>query len=97
MSGFARNKVAIVGYAQSDIRRTAGRTLGALTVDVARAAVADAGLELAQIDGYVSSSLMPSASGRVAEDGVSTVSSAWLAGRLAAPHAMSRGSTGSAS
>ncbi|MEE2059339.1 thiolase C-terminal domain-containing protein [Rhodococcus artemisiae] len=81
-SGFARNKVAIVGYAQSDIRRTAGRTLGALTVDAARAAVADAGLELAQIDGYVSSSLMPSASGRVAEDGVSTVSSAWLAGRL---------------
>lgn len=78
----ARNRVAVVGYAHSDIRRTVGRPLGALTVDVARAAVADAGLEPAQVDGYVGSSMLPSAGGRPTEDGITHVSSTWLAQRV---------------
>jgi acetyl-CoA acetyltransferase len=79
-----RNKVAIVGYAHSQVRRRAEQSLGALTVETARAAIADAGLRLEQIDGFVSSSLLPSAGGQIAEDGVSTVSSAWLAQHLGA-------------
>lgn len=78
----ASNKVAIVGYAQSVIQRRAGRPLGVLAVETARAAVADAGLRIDQIDGFVSSSLLPTAGGHASEDGVSTVSSAWLAQHL---------------
>jgi len=77
-----RNKVAIVGYAQSPIERRAGRALGAIAVDTARAAVADAGLAMDQIDGFVASSMLPSAGGRQPVDGVSTVSSVWLARSL---------------
>lgn len=80
----ASNKVAIVGYAHSQVCRRADRPLGALAVDTARGAVDDAGLNLGQIDGFVSSSLLPSAGGQAAEDGVSTVSSAWLAQHLGA-------------
>jgi acetyl-CoA acetyltransferase len=80
----ASNKVAIVGYAHTAIERRADRLLGALAVDTARAAIADAGLRFEQIDGFVSSSLLPSAGGQIAEDGVSTVSSAWLAQHLGA-------------
>jgi acetyl-CoA acetyltransferase len=75
----AANKVAIVGYGHSQVRRHADGPLGALTLDVARAAIADAGLAVEQIDGFVSSSLLPSAGGHSAVDGVSVVSSAWLA------------------
>jgi len=75
----ASNKVAIVGYAHSQVCRRADRPLGVLAVDTARAAIADAGLRFEQIDGFVSSALLPSAAGQVVEDGVSTVSSAWLA------------------
>ncbi|MGO9928646.1 MAG: thiolase family protein [Mycobacterium sp.] len=80
----ASNKVAIVGYAHSQVCRRAERPLGAQAVDTARAAIADAGLRVEQIDGFVSSSLLPSAGGQTAEDGVSTVSSAWLAQHLGA-------------
>lgn len=84
-AGFAAsNKVAIAGYAHSQVCRRADRPLGALALDTARAAIADAGLRLDQIDGFVSSSLLPSAGGQPAEDGVSTVSSAWLAQNLGA-------------
>jgi acetyl-CoA acetyltransferase len=83
--GFAAgNKVAIVGYAHSPVRRHADQPLGALAADTAHAAIADAGLRLDQIDGFVSSSLLPSAGGRPVTDGVSVVSSAWLAQRLGA-------------
>ena len=80
----ASNKVAIVGYAHSQVLRRADRSLGVQAVETARAAIADAGLRLEQIDGFVSSSLLPSAGGQAAEDGVSTVSSAWLAQHLGA-------------
>jgi acetyl-CoA acetyltransferase len=78
----ARNKVAIVGYAQSRIERHAARSLGALTIDTARAAIADAGLRAGDIDGFVASSLFPTAGAHVAEDGVSLVSPNWLAEHL---------------
>jgi acetyl-CoA acetyltransferase len=76
--------VAIVGYAHSQVRRHGGQPLGAQAVDTARAAIADAGLRLDQIDGFVSSSLLPTAGGQGAEDGVSVVSSSWLAQHLGA-------------
>ena len=77
-------KVAVVGYAHTRVLRHADRPLGAQAVETAHAAIADAGLRLDQIDGFVSSSLLPSAGGQSAEDGVSTVSSAWLARHLGA-------------
>jgi acetyl-CoA acetyltransferase len=79
-----RNTVAIAGYAHTQVVRHADRPLGAQAVETARAAISDAGLRLDQIDGFVSSSLLPSAGGQAAEDGISTVSSAWLAQHLGA-------------
>ncbi len=79
-----RNQVAIVGYAQSTIERRADRPLGAVAVDTARAAIADAGLTVDAVDGFVGSSLLPSAGGHQAVDGVSVVSPTWLARSLGA-------------
>ena len=73
------NRVAIVGYAQSRLVRHADRPLGTLTVETARQAVDDAGLELADVDGFVTGSLFPTAGAHAAEDGVSLVSANWLA------------------
>jgi acetyl-CoA acetyltransferase len=78
----ARNQVAVVGYAHSSIEQHAGRTLGALALDTAKQAVADAGLRIDQIDGFASSALLPTAGSHTAVDGVSTVSSNWLAEHL---------------
>lgn len=78
----ARNKVAVVGYAQSPIVRHAPQTLGALAVDTARAAIADAGLRIEDVDGFVGASLLPTAGGHRVEDGVSIVSPNWLAQHL---------------
>ena len=78
------NRVAVVGYAQSPIRRRCERPLGALAVDTARAAITDAGLTVDSIDGFVSSSMLPSAGGHQVVDGVSTVTSGWLARSIGA-------------
>ncbi|CAI7976191.1 peptide permease [Parafrankia soli] len=78
----SKGQVAIVGYAHSDVTRHAGRPLGALAVDTARAAIADAGLTAGQVDGFVTSALFPTAGAHAAEDGVSLVSADWLAQRL---------------
>jgi len=78
----ASNRTAIVGYAQSPVVRHADQTLGALAVETARAALADAGLAVAQIDGFVTASLFPTAGAHAAEDGVSLVTSNWLAEHL---------------
>ncbi|AKK26663.1 thiolase family protein [Mycobacterium sp. EPa45] len=78
------NRVAVVGYAQSPTRRRAERPLGAIAVDTARAAIADAGLTVDVVDGFVSSSMLPSAGGHQIVDGVSTVTSGWLARSLGA-------------
>jgi acetyl-CoA acetyltransferase len=80
----AANKVAIVGYAHSEVRRHGDKPLGVLAADTARAAIVDAGLRVEQVDGFVSSSMLPSAGGQGGEDGVSVVTSAWLAEHLGA-------------
>ena len=82
MSGRATTEVAIVGYGQSMIQRHSERTLGALTVDVARRAIADAGLEVGQVDGYVTAPLMPALGDHSAGDGVGVVTAGWLAQHL---------------
>ena len=84
MSGrfLARNRVAIAGYAHSPVRRHADQSLGALAVDTAREAIADAGLGVEQVDGFVSAALFPTAGGHGVQDGVSIVSSHWLAQHL---------------
>ena len=79
-----RNQVAVVGYAHSSIERRADRPLGAVAVDTARAAIADAGLTVDAVDGFVGSSMLPSAGAHQAVDGVSVVSSTWLARSLGA-------------
>jgi acetyl-CoA acetyltransferase len=76
------NQVAVVGYAQSEIQRHAQSSLGALTAETAREAIADAGLAVADVDGFVTASLFPSAGAHAAVDGVSLVSANWLAARL---------------
>lgn len=78
----ASNRVAIAGYAHSPVVRRGERPLGAVTIDTARAAIADAGLAPAQVDGVVTAALFPTAGAHAVEDGVSTVTAAWLAEHL---------------
>jgi len=78
----ARSEVAIVGYAQSAIRRHADVPLGALAIDTALAAIADAGLTPDAIDGFTTGSLLPTSGGHAIVDGVSVVTSNWLAEHL---------------
>jgi len=78
----ASNRVAIAGYAQSPVTRHSTQTLGALTVETARQAIGDAGLSVSQVDGFVTSTLFPTAGAHAAEDGVSLVSANWLAEHL---------------
>ena len=78
----ARNKTAIAGYAHSPVRRHAPRPLGALAVDTARQAIADAGLEPGQVDGIVTGALFPTAGSHAVEDGISTVTADWMAEHL---------------
>jgi acetyl-CoA acetyltransferase len=78
----ARGRVAIAGYAQSPIVRHADRPLGAIAVDTARAAIADAGLTIADVDGFTTGALLPTAGGQAAIDGVSVVTANWLAEAL---------------
>jgi acetyl-CoA acetyltransferase len=78
----ARNKVAIAGYAQSQIERHSEQSLGALTVETAKRAAVDAGLEIGQFDGFVTASLFPTAGAHQMVDGVSLVSANWLAEHL---------------
>ncbi|MCH2169947.1 thiolase family protein [Myxococcota bacterium] len=78
----ARCEVAVVGYAHSVIQRNAPRTLGAIALETALSAIADAGLTREQIDGFTTGSLLPSAGGHASVDGVSIVTSNWLAEKL---------------
>ena len=82
MTDFARNQVAVVGYAQSPIVKSFGRPLGAVTVDVARAAIADAGLQTDDVDGFCASALVPTAGDHAMVDGVTMVTPNWLAAQL---------------
>lgn len=78
----ARNEVAIVGYGHSAVAKHAKVPLGALAVDTARAAIADAGLTPGQIDGFATGALFPTAGDHAVQDGVSTVTANWLAQHL---------------
>ena len=80
----ARNQVALVGYAHSQVVRRADRPLGVTAVETARRAIEDAGLTVDQIDGFVSSPLLPTSGDHEVHDGISTVTSAWLAKHLGA-------------
>jgi acetyl-CoA acetyltransferase len=80
----ARNRVAIAGYAHSPIVRSSGRPLGSVAVEIAREAVADAGLRVEDIDGFAASSLVPTAGDHATVDGVTTVTPGWLAAQLGA-------------
>ncbi|WP_231988796.1 thiolase family protein [Mycobacterium sp. 1274761.0] len=86
--------VAIVGYANSAVERRSPRPLGAIAVDTARAAITDSGLTVDRLDGFVSSSMLPSAGGHQAVDGVSMVTSNWLARSLGASPAYVAGFDG---
>lgn len=83
-SEFARNKVAIVGYAQSPVVRRGTETVGVTALKTARAAIADAGLTVGQIDGFVGAQSLPSSGGHELVDGVSYVSSNWLSEHIGA-------------
>lgn len=78
----ARNQIAIVGYAQSQVLRRSPEPLGVTTLRTAREAVDDAGLTVDQIDGFTSSAMMPTSGDHQSQDGVSTVSSDWLSQHL---------------
>lgn len=83
MSTFAaRNKTAIAGYSQSPIRRRTPMTLGALTIATVREAIADAGLQVSDIDGLITTPLFPSLGSHTAEDGIALVTTNWLAQRM---------------
>ncbi|HWW45498.1 MAG TPA: thiolase family protein [Acidimicrobiia bacterium] len=90
----AAGRVAIVGYAQSEVRRHAPTSLGVLAVETAREAIADAGLRVEQVDGFVGATLFPTAGAHAVEDGVSIVSPNWLAHRLGANPAYAAGFDG---
>ncbi len=82
MTRRSRASAAVVGYAQSPVSRHAGEPLGVLTARTVRQAVADAGLTLQDVDGFVTAGLFPTAGDHGVQDGVSTVSADWLASRL---------------
>ena len=86
MSGLfrARNQVAIVGYAHSQVTRRPTELLGHTAIRTAKAAVADAGLAVDQIDGFASSALMPTSGDHEARLGISSVTSNWLAEHMGA-------------
>jgi acetyl-CoA acetyltransferase len=78
----AAGKVAIVGYAHSQITRTEEIGLGPLTLRTVKEAVADAGLTIDNIDGYTTGALFPSSGGRALTDGVEIVTADWVAQQL---------------
>ena len=78
----ASGKVAIAGYAMSQIHRHTEVPLGALTVATCLDAIADAGLTKEQIDGFSTGALFPSSGGRALVDGVHIVTSDWLVEQL---------------
>lgn len=87
-------RVAIAGYAQTPIVRHATSTLGALTIECARTAIADAGLRVEDVDGFVGSTLFPTAGAHRVEEGISVVSPTWLAQQLGVNARYAAGFTG---
>jgi acetyl-CoA acetyltransferase len=79
-----RNKVAIVGYAQSKVVRRSNETVGVTAIKTASAAIADAGLTLDQIDGFVAAQSLPSSGTHDLIDGITHVSANWLSQNIGA-------------
>ncbi|HLW71561.1 MAG TPA: hypothetical protein VKS22_13175 [Candidatus Binataceae bacterium] len=77
-----RGKTAIVGIGYSEITRRPQKPLGLLALDASRAAIADAGLEPAQIDGLATYPESPFA-GAGNRDGEEVVSVMYLVNHLA--------------
>jgi acetyl-CoA acetyltransferase len=73
-----RSKVAIVGVGHSQMGRRLERPLGLLAVDACRAAIADAGLDLASLDGVGTFPDLPAAGHGPAVDGEDIVTTAWM-------------------
>ncbi|MFJ8819583.1 thiolase family protein [Amycolatopsis thermoflava] len=67
---------AVVGVGHSEVTRYAERPLGAMALDACRLAIADAGLDPADIDGITSASMQPfgAGTGPAERDGIDTVS-----------------------
>ena len=77
-----KSKTAIVGIGYSEITRKPGKPLGLLAVDACRAAIADAGLDPARIDGLATYPESPFA-GAGNRDGEDVVSVNWIMNHLA--------------
>ena len=73
---------AVVGYAHSPVSRNADVSLGELTLRTVLEAVADAGLDKGDIDGFTTGALFPSSGGRAPVDGEHIVTSDWLVEHL---------------
>lgn len=76
-----RHNAAFVGFGQSRVFRGPDVPLGDLAVEASRAAIADAGLKLSQIDGIVCTPDAPFARGESA-DGIEFVSTNYMAKTL---------------
>jgi acetyl-CoA acetyltransferase len=68
-----RNRVAVVGVGYSDIERRSSRTVAALTRDALNAALADAGITAADVDGLATYPEIP-VFGNAQQDGIDMVS-----------------------
>jgi acetyl-CoA acetyltransferase len=66
----------------SPVERRSPKVLGALAMEAALAAIADAGLDKEDIDGFTTGAVLPSAGGHAAVDGVSVVTANWMAEHL---------------
>ena len=76
-----RNQAAIVGIGSTEMVRSSDRSLGSFAVEAVRNAIADAGLEAKDIDGYVGSPGAPNAAALHA-DGLDEVSSTFMISAL---------------
>lgn len=96
MSGrfFASNQVAIAGYAMAPATRRSTEPLGHTALRTARAAIADAGLKVSDIDGFVASSMLPTSGDHGAQDGMSVVTADWMAEHIGAQPAYVAGFQG---
>lgn len=78
-----RDKVAIAGIGYTELIRRNPRTLASLTVEATDAALADAGLSRADVDGLATTPTMPVYGGdKGNQDGIDVVTPAYLAGAL---------------
>jgi acetyl-CoA acetyltransferase len=81
MDHWLRNKTAIVGVGYTPMVRKSEKSLAAVAMDAALAAIADAGLTTKDIDGYSGTPKAPNASAMHA-DGVDEISERYMASAL---------------